>query len=351
VSEALARRLPGNRALGAGARGGALRSAALRHRIGGNGALADAPGWWRARLPRLPGGPARALRAAADAMPPPGLILLGIVSLQVGAGLAKILFGALGPSAVVTLRLITSALVLSIICRHALRGLIRRRSRADLAVAATFGIALATMNFSIYQAMWRLPLGIAVTIEFLGPLAIAIIGSRRRLDLLWVAFAAGGMLLFARTDGHVTVSGVGFALLAAACWAAYIMLSAATGRRFEGSSGLAAACIVGAVMMLPVGAASAGTTLLRPEFLLLGAAVGLLSSVIPYTLELEALRRVPPRVFGILMSLEPAVAALVGLILLGEVLDLREWLAIGLVVLASAGATRSASAPRSAPEP
>jgi inner membrane transporter RhtA len=209
-------------------------------------------------------------------------------------------------------------------------------------VAAAFGVTLATMNFSIYQAMWRLPLGIAVTIEFLGPLAIAIIGSRRRLDLLWVALAAGGMLLFARTGGHVTVTGVGFALLAAACWATYILLSAATGRRFAGSSGLAAASIVAAVVMFPVGAASGGTTLLRPEFLLLGAGVGLLSSVIPYTLEMEALRRVPPRVFGILMSLEPAVAALVGLILLGEILAPREWLAIGLVILASVGATRSA---------
>lgn len=301
---------------------------------------------------RFSGGLGHPARAAFDAIPPPGLILLGVVSIQVGAGLAKNLFVALPPSAVVTLRLITSAVLLSIITRAGLRGLVnaRRPIRTDLAVAVGFGLSLAIMNFSIYQAMARIPLGIAVTIEFLGPLGIAIAGSRRRVDLLWVVLAGAGVLLFARTDGHVTLPGVAFALLAAAAWAAYIMLSAATGRRFSGSSGLAIASVVAALAVLPIGVHSGGTDLLQPEFLLVGAGVGLLSSVIPYSLELEALRRVPARVFGILMSLEPAVAALVGLVLLGEFLAPREWLAICLVVLASIGATRSARKPGPAPE-
>lgn len=311
-----------------------------------NPALAGVPESWPARLS---GGLSRSARAAAGAVPPPGLILLGIVSVQVGAGVAKQLFGVLPPSGVVTLRLVTSAVVLGVVCRAALVRVLRTHSRRDLAVAAAFGLSLAVMNFSIYQAIARIPLGIAVTIEFLGPLAVAIAGSRRRTDLAWVGLAGTGVLLFARADGHLTMAGVGFALLAAVAWAAYILLSAATGQRFSGSSGLAVASLVAALVILPAGATTSGTDLLSPEILLLGAGVGLLSSVIPYTLELEALRRVPARVFSILMSLEPAVAALVGLALLGEFLVAREWLAITLVVLASIGATRAGGA-RAAPE-
>ena len=283
------------------------------------------------------------------AVPPPALILLGIVSLQVGAGLAKDLFDRLPPSAVVLLRLLVSAVVLSVLGRRALRGALRRSSRRDLAVAAAFGLTLAVMNFSIYQSMARIPLGIAVTIEFLGPLGVAIAASRRLLDVVWAVLAFGGVVMLAR-GGDVTMTGVAFALLAGACWAAYIVLSAATGRRFSGSTGLALASVVGTAAVLPVGVASGGTALLSPELLLIGIGVGLLSSLIPYTLELEALRRVPPRVFGILMSLEPAVAALVGMVILGEILNAREWAAIGCVILACVGATRSRQAPPHAPE-
>ena len=227
----------------------------------------------------------------------------------------------------------------------------RRWSRSDLAVAGAFGGTLAVMNVSFYESFSRIPLGIAVTIEFLGPLGVAVAFSRRWLDLLWVSLAAAGIVLLTRDDsGSVTALGVGFALLAAAAWAGYILLSTATGRRFPASSGLALASVAATVLVLPLGVRTGGADLIRPDVLLVGAAVGLLSSVIPYTFEIEALRRMPARVFGILMSLEPVAAALVGLVVLGEVLDAREWLAIGCVVVACLGAMRSQAAPPEAPE-
>lgn len=284
-------------------------------------------------------------RTLAGAVPPPGLILLGIVSIQVGAALAKNLFGVLPPTAVVAVRLSTAAVVLVCVARPRLRG----HSGRDLAVVALFGLTLAVMNSSIYQSMARIPLGAAVTVEFLGPLAVAVVASRRPRDLLWVALAGSGVLLLARGGGGVTAIGVGWALLAATAWAGYILLSAATGRRFPGASGLAIAMAVGAVLAAPLGVAQGGARLLRPELLAYGAGVGLLSSAIPYALEMEALRRIPARVFGILMSLEPAVAALAGLVVLHEVLGLRQWLAIGCVVLASVGATRGAGGEPEAP--
>ncbi|MFC3994457.1 DMT family transporter [Nocardiopsis sediminis] len=284
------------------------------------------------------------LRAAGDTIPPTWMVLIGIVSVQMGAGIAKNLFGVLPPSAVVWLRLATSAVILVALARPALRG----RTRADWMVAVGFGVCLALMNYSLYQAIARIPMGIAVTIEFLGPLAVAVAGSRRRVDLVWVALAGCGVLLLGRSDGDITFAGVAFALLAGVAWAGYILLSAATGRRFAGTSGLAIAAVVGVFVMAPVGIAEGGTALLDPRLLAIGAAVGLLSSVVPYTLEMQALRRMPPRVFGILMSLEPAAAALIGLALLGEVLSVWQWLAVGCVVGASVGATRT-PAPRPAP--
>ncbi|GLY81788.1 EamA family transporter [Actinoallomurus iriomotensis] len=311
-------------------------------------ALADAQGsygragWFRTR--------AGALRPSLGSVPPPALILLGIVSVQIGAGLAKNLFARSSPDAVVMMRLLTSAVVLGVAYRSSLRDLRRLHSWRDIGVAALFGLTLAGMNACFYQALARLPLGIAVTVEFLGPLSVSILASRRRLDLLWALLALGGVTLLARGNGDVTLTGVAFALLAAAGWAFYILLSGATGRRFAGSSGLAVASIVGAAVMLPVGVGTAGTKLLDPELLLVAAGVGLLSSVIPYTLELEALRRMSARLFGILMSIEPAVAAVVGLVFLGEMLYWREWLAIGLVITACVGATRFQQSPPEAPE-
>jgi inner membrane transporter RhtA len=311
-------------------------------------ALADAQGSCdRAGRFRVRAG---GVRPSLGSVPPPALILLGIVSVQVGAGLAKNLFARSSPEAIVMMRLLTSAVVLGVAYRSAIRDLRRLHSWRDIGVAALFGLTLAGMNASFYQALARLPLGIAVTVEFLGPLSVSIFASRRRLDLVWALLALGGVALLARGDGDVTLTGVGFALLAAAGWAGYILLSRATGRRFSGSSGLAVASIVGAAVVLPLGIGTAGTTLLDPELLLVAAGVGLLSSVIPYTLELEALRRVSARLFGILMSLEPAVGALVGMVFLGEMLRWHEWLAIGLVIIACVGATRSQQAPPEAPE-
>jgi inner membrane transporter RhtA len=275
-------------------------------------------------------------------VPPPALLLVGILSLQVGAGLAKHLFAEASPAGLTLIRLWSATVVLAVLgargTRAALAAAVRRRAWGDLAVAASFGVALGVMNFSIYQAFAHLPLGVAVTIEFLGPLGVAVAASRRVRDLLWVLLAGAGVLLLTRGGGEITMAGVGFALVSAAAWAAYILLSAATGKRFPGSSGLAIAMLVGALVVTPAGAASGGSTLLRPAVLAAGIGVGLLSSVIPYRIELETLRRLPPRVFGILMSLEPAVAALVGFVLLGERLAAREWVAIVCVMVACAGA-------------
>jgi inner membrane transporter RhtA len=219
-------------------------------------------------------------------------------------------------------------------------------------VVLAFGVTLGVMNFSIYQSFARIPLGVAVTIEFLGPLAVAVASSRRLIDGLWVVLAGTGVALLADgglagggLGGRHAVAGVGFGLAAAASWAAYILLSRATGRRFSGSAGLGIAMVVAALVVTPPAAVAAGRAMFRPGVLLIGLAVGLLSSVIPYRLELEALRRVPARVFGIWMSLEPAVAALAGLVILGQALTLRQWLATGCVMIASAGAARGDPGP------
>lgn len=284
-------------------------------------------------------GPGGLLRTAADSIPPSGLVLLAIVSVQLGAGFAKDLFHILPPSAMVFLRIAAGALIITAVARPRLRGMTRR----DWAVVVGFGATLAIMNLTFYEALARLPMGIAVAIEFLGPLGVAVAASRRRLDLLWVLLAGGGVVLLAPWGQSSSVSwaGIGFALVAGACWAAYILLSAAAGQRFSGATGLSLAMAVSAVVVAPVGVTAGGADLLQPEVLLIGLGVGLLSSVIPYSLELQALRRMPKHVFGILMSLEPAVAAMIGLVVLGEILHLREWAAVICVVAASLGATRA----------
>lgn len=290
------------------------------------------------RKPALPR-PGGLLRAAADSIPPSGLVLLGILSVQVGAGFAKQLFAALPPSAVVFLRIAMSALVLGAVARPRLRGLARR----DWAVGLGFGLTLALMNLSFYEALSRLPMGVAVAIEFLGPLGVAVAASRRRLDLLWVLLAGTGVALLAPwgEPGSVSWLGIAFALAAGACWAAYILLSAAAGTRFPGTTGLAFAMLVSVVVVAPVGVTAGGADLLRPELLLIGLGVGLLSSVIPYSLELQALRRMPKHMFGILMSLEPAAAALMGVLLLSEFLSVQQWVAVVCIVAASLGTTRT----------
>ena len=274
------------------------------------------------------------------------LVLGGIVSVQVGAAIAKDLFDLVSPTAMVWLRLLTSALILVAIARPRLRG----RSRTDWKVALSFGVTLMVMNWAIYQSFARIPLGIAVTIEFLGPLAVAVLGSRRPRDLVWVLLAATGVAILGVAPADLTLAGVLYALLAGAAWAAYILLSAGTGRRWPGISGLAVASVVGAVVLAPPALLESGADLLDAKVLAIGLAIGLLSSVIPYSFELRALRRIPPRVFGILMSLEPAAAALAAMVLLSEFLTVLQWVALGCVVAASVGATRSSEA-RAEPAP
>lgn len=273
-----------------------------------------------------------------------GLVLLAVSSLQVGAAFAVQLFDDLGAAGAAFGRLAFAAVVLVAVWRPP----VRSHSAADLRVAVAFGLVLGAMNLCIYEALARIPLGIAVTFEFVGPLGVALAGSRHGLQLLWVALAAIGIGLLADYGGgSLDALGVAFALAAGALWAAYILLSARTGRRFPGGSGLAIAMVAGAIAIAPFGIAGAGSALLRPELLGAILAVALASSVLPYSLELEALRRLPEAVFGVLMSLEPAVAALAGFAVLGQDLAARDWLAIVLVVVASAGAAAGAAAPRS----
>jgi inner membrane transporter RhtA len=274
-------------------------------------------------------------------VPAPAFVVVGIASTQTGAAIAKTLFDDLGPAGTAFLRVFVAAVLLMVIWRPR----IARHTRKDLATAAAFGLALAAMNLTFYEAIDRIPLGIAVTIEFVGPLAVAVAGSRRVLDGLWVLLAATGIVLLARAGGEVETTGVLLALLAGAFWAAYILLSARAGQAFPGGSGLAIAMAVGGTALIPVGVAGGGADLLDPGLLAAGAGVAMLASAIPYSLELEALRRLPARVFGILMSIEPAMAALAGFVILGEDLRGRDMVAIALVAAASAGASLSARAP------
>jgi inner membrane transporter RhtA len=210
-------------------------------------------------------------------------------------------------------------------------------------VVLAFGLALGLMNWSIYQSFARIPIGLAVTIEFVGPLTLAVLGSRRVRDLLWVGLAGAGVLLLGLQPADLTWAGVGFALLAGAMWASYILMSARTGARWPGIDGLALASLVAMLIMTPATMGRYAGELVDGHVLLFGALVGLLSSVVPYTCELVALRSIGPATFSILMSLEPAAAALAGLIVLQELLSPVQLVAMGCVVLASIGATRSQS--------
>lgn len=268
---------------------------------------------------------------------PVWLVLIGIFSVQFGAGIAKSLFDEVAPTTIVWLRLITSAVVLTVVARP----VVRRHSGRDWLVVLAFGASLGLMNWAIYQSFARIPLGIAVTIEFVGPLTLAVLGSRRPRDLLWVLLAAIGVGLLGLARADLTLAGVLFALLAGASWATYILLSAQTGRRWPGLDGLAIASIVATLLLSPLALRPGGDNLADGHLLALGAAVGLLSSVIPYSCELVALRTLRPAVFSVLMSLEPAAAALAGIVVLRELLSPLQWVAMACVVVASAGATRS----------
>jgi inner membrane transporter RhtA len=260
-----------------------------------------------------------------------GMVLAAAGSLQVGAAFAVTLFDDLGPGGAAFLRLAFAAVILWAIWRP--------RPVGDLRLPAAFGVALGLMNWSIYEAMDRIPLGVAVTIEFAGPLLVAVLGSRRPLDGLWVVLAGAGIVILADPGGGSTDPvGVLFALTAAACWMAYIHLGQRTSRAFPGGTGLAIAMAVGALVVLPAGVIQGAGGLGEPGLLGSALVVAVASSVIPYSLELEALRRLPAAVFGVLMSLEPAVAALAGFVVLGQDLGTAAIVGIAMVVTASAGA-------------
>ena len=264
------------------------------------------------------------------------LVLAAIVSVQVGSAIARTLFDDLGAAGITLLRLAIAAVVIAV----ATRPDVRHWSREAWRAAAALGVVMAAMNLIFYLALRTVPLGIAVTVEFLGPLLLALVQTRRLLDLLWALLAAGGVVLLGvMGGGSAPLGGLALAFVAGLCWAAYIVFSARLGAVVPGTGGLAVSLAVAAVLVLPFGASGASAVLDKPFLLLGGTAVALLSSVFSYGLEINALRRIPTRVFGILMSLEPAAAALSGLLVLGQRLGPVEIVALVLVTLASAGVT------------
>ncbi|QKJ20904.1 EamA family transporter [Microbacterium hominis] len=277
------------------------------------------------------------------------LVVVGLACQEVGASLAVLLFPQVGPLGMVLLRLVFSALILLAIARPSLRG----HSASAWRGVLWFGGVLALMNGLFYLALERLPLGVTVTIEVLGPLVLSIVASRRASAWLWALLALAGVVALGGGGwDRLDPLGVLFALGAAASWAFYILASARVGRDFAKFDGLALAMTAGALVALPFGIVDAGPALLRWELVALGAAVAVLSSTIPYALELMALRRLPAAAFAILMSLAPATAAVAGFVLLGQHLSWLEIVGIGLVIAASIGAVRSsARAAREAAEP
>lgn len=271
------------------------------------------------------------------ALPPTGLVLLSIASTQIGSAIAKSLLDQITPVGMVLLRVGFAAGLLLLLWRPSVRQTLRARGWLVL----FFGASLALMNLSFYEAIARIPIGIGVALEFIGPLGVAVCNSRKLLDVLWVVLAGLGILLVTPIGGFaLDLVGISFALLAGAFWAAYIILSARTGKALPGGGGLAIAMTLGTLILLPIGGSAVYQALDRPYLLLLGFGVAMLSSAIPYSLELEALRTLPVRVFGILLSLEPMMAAIAGFVILGETLNFRSGIAIVLVTVAAAGSSQ-----------
>ncbi|MEU1119568.1 MULTISPECIES: EamA family transporter [unclassified Streptomyces] len=279
------------------------------------------------------------MRGRLGHLGPVGLVLAGGISVQFGGAVAVSVMPRVGAIGIVTLRLVFAALVLLVVCRPKVRG----HSRADWGTVVAFGVAMAGMNGLFYQAVARIPMGPAVTLEVLGPLALSVLASRRAMNLVWAGLALGGVFLLGGGGGldGLDPAGIAYALGAGAMWATYILFSARTGRRFPQADGLALAMAVAAVLFLPLGIVETGSRLVRPDALALGAAVAVMSSVLPYTLELLALRRLPAHTFAILMSLEPAIASVAGFLVLSQALSVTEALAIALVIAASMGAVRT----------
>jgi inner membrane transporter RhtA len=279
-----------------------------------------------------------------------GLALASMTTIQLGAALSEPLFDRVGAAGLVALRLLLAALILWPFARPRVRG----RSRGDLGAAIALGVCSGLLTLAFFEAIARIPLGVAVTIEFLGPLGVALAGSRHARDVAWVVLAGAGVALLTLGEGageSLDPIGVALAGVAALCWGAYILLTKRVGARWAGLEGLSVSLGVAALVTLPVGAAAGGGELLAPEVLLAGIGLALLVPLLPYMFELIALRRLPTALFGVIMSLEPAIAALLGLLILDQRLALSGVAAIALVVVASAGATLGSaeSPPRDEP--
>ena len=270
------------------------------------------------------------------AVPAVLMVLLAIGSFQTGAAIAKGIFPVLGAIATSSLRIILSAIILIIFNRPNLRNL----TVAQWKAVALYGLTLGAMNIIFYMAIARIPLGLGVTLEFIGPLTLALTTSKRLIDFLWVLLAAAGIALITPwSNNGLNIIGVLLALLAGAFWATYIILGQRISRMMDTGKAVTIGMIFASLLVLPIAIGDGLLIRFKPGMLLPGLALALLSSAIPFTLEMHAMRKIPAKMFSILMSLEPAVAALTGLIFLGEYLSLHEWLAVTFIIVASAGAT------------
>ena len=265
------------------------------------------------------------------------VLLISMISIQSGASLAKSLFPLIGAPGVTALRLALGTLILVVVFKP-WRLRFSKEQRLPLLF---YGLSLGAMNYLFYLSLQRIPLGIAVALEFTGPLAIAMLGSRRLIDFLWIALAVGGLLLLLpihEFSGNLDPVGVAFALGAGFCWAMYIFFGKRAGNAGGGAS-VSLGMIVGACAILPFGVASAGTSMFSMSVLPLALLLGVFSSALPYGLEIVALKQLPAQTFGILMSMEPVLAALSGIIFLGEQLNVAQWVALACIIVASIGAT------------
>jgi inner membrane transporter RhtA len=272
-------------------------------------------------------------------IPPLPAVLLSILSVQCGAAIAKTLFPALGAAGTATLRIGISAIILWIVYRPNVKTITAKQWKSVI----PYGLSLGAMNVIFYLAIERIPIALGVTLEFVGPLLLAIVGSKQIVDFLWAFLAAVGIALIAPWNNNgIDLLGVLFALLAGGFWSGYIILGGKISKIMKGGDAVAIGMLFATILILPFGLLSSKIGHLNPKYLAMGAALALLSSAIPFSLEMKALKHIPARTFSILMSLEPAVAAICGLIFLQEYLSLKECLAIAAVIIASVGSTLSA---------
>lgn len=290
-----------------------------------------------------------ALAGMSAVLVPVLALLLGMISVQTGASIAKTMFPIAGPLGTVALRVGFGTLILCAALRP-WRVRIPAGSRLPIAV---YGVALGIMNMCFYQALSRLPLGVAVALEFTGPLAVAILFSRRAIDFLWVLLAMAGLSLLLPVlslRGGIDPVGALYALGAGACWGVYIVSGQKAGIS-HGAQTVALGSLISAALVLPVGILNAPPSFFSTSILLPGIAVAVLSTALPYLLDMVALTRLPTRTFGVLMSIEPAIGAVTGLLFLGEKLSPSQWSAIALIILASIGVTAGGTQRMAAPIP